>query len=172
MVSILSPISNYSSLFSKLLGTVPSSPTTISITINLMSHSILVLRLGPSDLSFRFLFISVLRSAGIAKSFWRQVLVFLLIIPRWSVGNIVIFEFLAQFPMNHLSYPIVSRLVHFLFQFTAFAHFVINGLLSICNLPTLAIQVHTINFHFKMIGLYAYLPTPPLGQDMTHGQGV
>ena len=79
MVSILSLISDSISLLSKLLGTVPHTPTTIGITVTLMSHKF------PSAqerskylLLFLFSLVFILWSAGMAKSFIRWVLFFFL----------------------------------------------------------------------------------------------
>ena len=93
------------------------------------------------SLFFRFLLIFTLGSAGVAKSSLRQVLFFLLTVTRsgllveinWSVwislcdsfqdgfwfmhipsGRMVKSKFLAQFPVDHFSYPVISSLVVFL----------------------------------------------------------
>ena len=59
MISLITLISNPSTLSSKLFGTVPSTPLTIGITITLMVSSFLVLLQGRSIcLSFRFLLFS------------------------------------------------------------------------------------------------------------------
>ena len=52
------------------------------------------------------------------------------------------FKSLAQFPVDHLAHPVISGLILFLREFTAFAYYVIDPI----------------------------YPTPPLGQDMTQGQ--
>ena len=75
MILILSLISNSFSLFFKLLGTIPRAPTTNSITVTLMFHSIFS-SLARSKYLFIFLlsFIFPLWSARMAKSAWWQVL--------------------------------------------------------------------------------------------------
>ena len=67
------------------------------------------------------------------------------------------FQFLAQFPMDHLAHPVVSSLILFLYLFAAFAY-VINRLVSITTLPTYAILLRLINscFHPNGIVLCCY----------------
>ena len=56
MVSIRPLISNYSNLFAKLLGTVPSTPITIGIIVTVISQAFLDLRQGRSTCLFFFFF--------------------------------------------------------------------------------------------------------------------
>ena len=89
MVLILPLISNSSSILSKLLGTVPSEPTTIGITDTFMFNSFFFLFFFSSLTKSKYLsilllsFIFTLWSTRMAKSSWWQVLFFLLITP-WS----------------------------------------------------------------------------------------
>ena len=79
MVSILPLSFNYSSLFSKPLGVVPSSPNTIGTTNTFMYHSLLSSLARSNYLSvFSLSLIFILWSAGTAKSTIRQVLIFFL----------------------------------------------------------------------------------------------
>ena len=51
----------------------------------------------------------------------------------WSVyiPLILIVKSLAQFPVDHLSHPVMSTLIFRLWQFVAFAYYVINCLISV-----------------------------------------
>ena len=77
MVAIRPPISNPSSPFSKPLGTVPSVPITISITVTFTFHRFLSSLLNSQYLSlFSLSLIFTLWSAGTPKSIIKQVLCF------------------------------------------------------------------------------------------------
>ena len=45
--------------------------------------------------------------------------------------GMVKFKFLANFPVDHLAHPVVSSLVLLLFQFAAFAYYVVDGFISV-----------------------------------------
>ena len=75
MISILYLIPNFSGLFSKILGTVPSAVSTIGITVTLMFHNFFSFLARTKYLSiFSFPFIFTLWSAGMAKFLRWQVL--------------------------------------------------------------------------------------------------
>ena len=76
IVLIRSPIFHSSNPFSKLMGTIPSTPITIGIAITFMLHSFLISLAGSEYLScFLLSLIFSLWSAGVAKSTIWQVLV-------------------------------------------------------------------------------------------------
>ena len=80
MISILSLISSPSSLFSRSLGTFPSVPTTIGITVTLTFHSFFKSLARSKNFSiFSLSFILSLWSFGTTKSFKWQIIFFLLI---------------------------------------------------------------------------------------------
>ncbi len=56
--------------------------------------------------------------------------------------------------MDHLSDPVVFRLVLLLCQFAAFAYYVIDGFISVTAESTFAILVRLIYPSFDMIGSY------------------
>ena len=60
----------------------------------------------------------------------------------------------AQFPVDHLSHPVVPNLVLLLCQFTAFASYVINCLISVSLSPTLNILLHLKSLRFDIIVPY------------------
>ena len=62
------------------------------------------------------------------------------------------FQFLAQFPVDHLSHPTMPSLVSLLRQFVAFAYYVINCLIFVTTEPTYAIPLRIIDFHLDKIG--------------------
>ena len=45
--------------------------------------------------------------------------------------GMVKFEFLAHLPVDHLANPVVSSLILLLCQFATFAHYVIDGFISV-----------------------------------------
>ena len=65
-------------------------------------------------------------------------------------ANLLKFLYLVQFPVSHLSHPVMSTLVFLLCQFKTFAYYVINCFISVTTKPTLAI----INFCFDIICSY------------------
>ena len=68
-VSILPLITSASSLFAKPLGIIPSTPTTISITVTFMFHIFFVLWQDPSTfLSLRFLYCVFCRHSKIHRA--------------------------------------------------------------------------------------------------------
>ena len=83
MILVCPLISNSSSTLSKPLGSIPSTPTTISITVIFMFHSFFSSLVRFKYLSlFSFSYIFTLPSWWMAKSTIQQVLNFLLIITR------------------------------------------------------------------------------------------
>ena len=132
MVSTRQPTSKSSSPFNDPLVTVPKAPNTIGI----IAFSILIQRSRKSLFSHSFRFI--LRSAGTAKSTILQIFFFFFFVDYykvWSSGRcwvvhipfvgMVKFKFLAQFPVDHLAYPVVSSLVLLLCQFVAFDYYLL-----------------------------------------------
>ena len=94
MIKIFPLISNSSSHSSRPLGTVPSTPITIGITVTFMFHSLFSSLTRSKYLSvFSFSLIYTLWSAGTTKSTWWQVIFFslsntksgLLVGIQWSV---------------------------------------------------------------------------------------
>ena len=65
---------------------------------------------------------------------WKNFMHLILPDEFWSVhmpfGSMVKFQFLEQFLVNYFPFPVMSRLVHFLRLFTAFAY-MINHFVSI-----------------------------------------
>ena len=137
-------ISRSSSRFTKPLGIVPSAPITSGITVTFIFHRFFFSSQARSrylslfSLSFNF----TLCSAWTAKSTnrqilfyevwstgWDQMICLYLKIPNnfvcliiqegfWIVHiplvRMVKFQFLAQFPVDHLLHPVVSNLILFL----------------------------------------------------------
>ena len=60
-----------------------------------------------------------------------------------SFGYMVKFESLVQFPVDHLSHPVMPSLVLHLCWFAGFAY-VINRFISVSTLPTLSILLRII----------------------------
>ena len=71
--------------------------------------------------------------------------------------HMVKFKLLAQFPVDHLVYPVVSSLIRFLRLVTAFAYYVIDRFLSITTWPTLAILLRLVYSCFYFISLRVFL---------------
>ena len=64
------------------------------------------------------------------------------------------FQFLAQFPVDYLPHLVVSSLMLFLCEFTAFAYYVIDRFVSISTLSTSDILLHLVYFYFDIFSLY------------------
>ena len=64
------------------------------------------------------------------------------------------FEFLAQFPVDHLPYAVMSSLILLLCYFATFTYSEINHFVFVTTSYTLAILLHIITFCFNIIGLY------------------
>ena len=129
MISTSHLISISSSSFTNLLGIVTCTPSTINVTVTFTFHSFF-----SSQARSRYLFFFppsfnfTLWSTRTVKSTIRQF--FFLVVDYdqvWSSGQdyafwvvniplvyIVKFKFLAQFPVDHLSHPVVSSLTLFL----------------------------------------------------------
>ena len=86
IVSTCAFISKSSSPFTKILGIVPSAPTTIGTTVTVMVHSFFSTSARSRYLSlFSLSFLFTLGSVGTGKSTIREVLLFFLtIIKVWS----------------------------------------------------------------------------------------
>ena len=94
-------------------------------------------------------------SVRMLKSHWSLCLIFQ---DRCCVVHIpfvrmVKFNFLAQFPVDHLAYPVVSSLILIPCYFAAFAN-VIDRFVSITTWPTFAILLRLIFFRFDMVSPY------------------
>ena len=62
------------------------------------------------------------------------------------------FKFLAQFPVNHLSHPVISCFPLSLHQFASLAYNMIDRFVSITTSHTFAILLSLIYFRFKIVG--------------------
>ena len=130
MVSTLPLTSKSSSPWSNPLGIVPRALITIGITVTFMFHSLFVffpLSFQSPDTypSFRFLLILVkVWSSGrdkvihlhlkIPEEFVRLILQDRFCVVHIPFVRIVKLQFLTQFPMVHLDYPVVFSLLLFL----------------------------------------------------------
>ena len=88
---------------------IPRAPTTISTTLTFMLHHL-------------------------KKNLFGNMLVVILCFVHIPFVNMARFLSLAQFPMDHLSHPVMSTFVFFLCQFAVSAH-VINCIISVTTLP-------------------------------------
>ena len=175
MVSIHPPNSNSFSLFSKLLGTVPSARITIGITITFMFHSFLrsfldqvfvslfvffdfysedhwnsnVHKTVNSLFFFSFVNYHLVWSSGqdviclylkIPENFMSLILLdgfWFVPVPFYVITK---FQFLVEFPVDHLSHPVMSSLILLLLYFVTFTymikrfisyHYIINSCYSV-----------------------------------------
>ena len=56
-------------------------------------------------------------------------------------------KFFAHFPGDHLAHPVVSRLVLLLWQFVAFAYYVIDGFISVAT-------DYYYYYYFTLLGVF------------------
>ena len=175
-----------SSSFTKPLGSVPSAPIKIGITVTFMFFSYLSIFYFFDYLSiFSFSFIFTLWSTRTAKSTIRQVFSFLLTITwsgrqanvRWSVCikrsqrifldgfwvvhippvHMVEFQFFAQFSVDHLPHLVVYGLMFFL--------------VVICYFRWSRDQSFRLYHpHLQFYCVLWYLSLPPTRQDLKQGQ--
>ena len=135
----LPPISNWSSSQFKLLGTVPSAPITTGITVSLIFHCLALFiflwcplcdtleRLNPKDDKFSFFplffFLNYYKEwysdrnlvirlyLKIPENFMHLILYYKFWFEHISFGCMVKFPCLEQYPVDQLSYQVVSSLV-------------------------------------------------------------